>query len=66
MRTETDTCQELATIKAQLERYQAVFGDVSTLPQDSQNLEEQLRTKTDEIRRLQLLDEQHREVSRPS
>jgi E3 ubiquitin-protein ligase BRE1 len=65
MRTEADARRELATVKAQLERYQAAFGDASTLPQDLRKLEEQLRTKTDEIRRLEMLDEQHREVSHP-
>jgi E3 ubiquitin-protein ligase BRE1 len=63
MRAETEVRQQLASTTAQLAKYQTIYGDPSTLPPDLQNLEAQLRVKSDEISRLQLLESQHAEVN---
>ena len=60
--SEAEVRRELVSVKAQLEKYQAVYGDPSTLPPDIQKLEAQLREKSDEVEKHKLLDAQHREV----
>lgn len=46
----------------QLEKYQSVYGDSSTLPPDVQQLSEQLQRQEAEVLRLRLLDKQRGEV----
>ena len=63
LKAEAEVRQQLVTAMAQLERYQSIYGDPSTLPPDLQHLEAQLRSKAEEIQALKLLDKQHQEVS---
>jgi len=59
---EAEARQQLANVTKQLEKYQSVYGDSSTLPPDVQQLLDQLQQKEDEIRKLRLLDTQRGEA----
>jgi E3 ubiquitin-protein ligase BRE1 len=63
IQAEAEVRQQLASTTAQLAKYQATYGDPSTLPPDLQKMETQLRIKTEEIIRLQLLESQQAEAS---
>lgn len=65
MRAEAEARQKLAGAICELERYQSVYGKLSTFPPDTQSLAKQLQEKEDEIKRLKLLDQQ-REQSEAS
>ncbi|KII92834.1 hypothetical protein PLICRDRAFT_51174 [Plicaturopsis crispa FD-325 SS-3] len=58
MKLEADARQQLAAVTKELATYKSVYGDVSTLPPDSQALAEQLRQKEEELTRLRLLETQ--------
>jgi E3 ubiquitin-protein ligase BRE1 len=59
---EAEARQQLAGVTKQLEKYQSVYGDSSTLPPDAQQLSDQLRKKEDEMQKLRLSDIQRGEV----
>ena len=59
---EAEARQQLADVTKQLEKYQSVYGDSSTLPPDVQQLSEQLQRQEAEVLRLRLLDKQRGEV----
>ena len=59
---EAEARQQLADVTKQLEKYQSVYGDSSTLPLDVQQLSDQLQRKEDEVQKLRLLDTQRGEV----
>jgi E3 ubiquitin-protein ligase BRE1 len=63
MMAEADALQKLSEVTAQLEKYQTVYGDPSTLPPEVSNLADQLKQKESEIQRLRLLDTQRGQVS---
>jgi E3 ubiquitin-protein ligase BRE1 len=63
VKAEAEVRQQLASVTAQLEKYQTIYGNSSTLPLDQQELEAQLRLQSDEIHKFKLLDTQHRQVS---
>lgn len=66
MRAEAEARQKLAGAICELERYQSVYGKLSTFPPDTQSLAKQLQEKEDEIKRLKLLDQQREQVFEPS
>ncbi|KAF5380344.1 hypothetical protein D9615_004567 [Tricholomella constricta] len=59
MKAEADALQKLAEVQAELERYKAVYENPSFLPSDMSTLPEQLRQKEEELQRLRLMDIQH-------
>ena len=59
---EAEARQQLADVKKQLEKYQSVYGDSSTLSPDVQQLSDQLQQKEDEMQKLRLSDTQRGEV----
>lgn len=59
LKLEAEVREQLAQTQQQLQRYQGVYGVTSSgLPPDAQDLAERLRTKEDELRRLQLSEQQ--------
>ncbi|OSX66316.1 hypothetical protein POSPLADRAFT_1043769 [Postia placenta MAD-698-R-SB12] len=59
LKLEAEVREQLAQTQQQLQRYQRVYGVTSSgLPPDAQDLAERLRTKEDELRRLQLSEQQ--------
>lgn len=63
MKAEADALEKLSEVRSQLEKYQAVYGDPSTLPPDISVLARQLQQKEEEIKRLRLLENYHNQVS---
>lgn len=63
MKAEADALQKLSEVTEQLEKYQTVYGDPSTLPPDVSKLADQARQKESEIQKLRLLDTQRGQVS---
>jgi len=59
---EAEARQQLADVKKQLEKYQSVYGDSSTLSPDVQQLSDQLQQKEDEMQKLRLSDTQRGEA----
>ncbi|KIM91914.1 hypothetical protein PILCRDRAFT_809908 [Piloderma croceum F 1598] len=59
---EAEARQQLADVTKQLEKYQSVYGDSSSLPPDVQQLSEQLQRQEAEVLRLRLLDKQRGEA----
>lgn len=49
-------------VTKQLEKYQSVYGDTSSLSPDVQELSVELQRKEEEIKRLRLVDTQRAEV----
>ena len=62
-KAEAEVRQQLAHAASQLQKYEAIYGNSSTLPPDLQKLEAQLRLKSDEIEELKLKDFQRNEAS---
>ncbi|PFH53827.1 hypothetical protein AMATHDRAFT_136911 [Amanita thiersii Skay4041] len=58
MRSEAEARMKLAEVTAQLEKYQRVYGNSSTLPPDVSHLAEQLKQKENELQRLRLINTQ--------
>ena len=61
-KSEAEVRRQLAQIQKQLEKYQAVYGDVSSMPPDTAQLSEQLQRKNDELEKLRLQDKQREQV----
>jgi E3 ubiquitin-protein ligase BRE1 len=59
MKAEAEARQQLTVVTSQLERYQATYGEPSP---DIQQLEVQLRLKTEELRKLKMQEAQRNEV----
>lgn len=59
---EAEARQQLADVAKQLEKYQSVYGDSSSLPPDVKQLSDELQRKEDEVQKLRLLDTQRGEV----
>ncbi|THV02428.1 BRE1-domain-containing protein [Dendrothele bispora CBS 962.96] len=55
---ENDALQKLADVSAKLERYQAVYEDLTSMSPDVAKLTVTLQEKEDELHRLRLLDSQ--------
>lgn len=62
MKATAEAFEQLSAANAQLEKYQRIYGDLSTLPPDVSRLAEQLRTKEEEMERLRLSATQQTEV----
>lgn len=62
MKAEAEARQQLTLVTSQLERYQTIYGEPSP---DVQKLEEQLRLKSEELRKLKAQDAQRSEVCTP-
>jgi E3 ubiquitin-protein ligase BRE1 len=59
MESEAEARQRLTEAEQKLERYQAIYGEMSSaLPLDIHELAERLKEKDDEIQRLRLADVQ--------
>ncbi|KAJ6587101.1 BRE1 E3 ubiquitin ligase-domain-containing protein [Mycena vulgaris] len=65
MEAEADALQKLAAASSKLEKYEQMYGDLSTLPPDVAQLAEKIREQDDEIRRLRLMDAQHTKDKAP-
>ncbi|TFK44380.1 hypothetical protein BDQ12DRAFT_672875 [Crucibulum laeve] len=61
MKAEADALQKLSEVTSQLERYQKVYGDCSTLAPDVAQLAEQLKRKETELEQLRLSETQRAE-----
>lgn len=63
MESEAAARQQLAECSKQLDKYQAIYGEMSTaIPPDVHNLSERLRLKEDEIVKLRLAESQRAQV----
>lgn len=60
---ETEARQQLADVKKQLERYQSIYGDSSSLTLEVQQLLAELQKKEEELQKFRLLDTQRGEVN---
>ena len=61
-RNEAELRQQVDQLSKQLEKYQTVYGDASTMPPETAQLSEQLQRKQVEIDKLQLQDKQREQV----
>ena len=61
-RSEAEARQQLAHVQKQLEKYQAVYGDASSMPPDTAQLSKQLQSKQDELDKLHLQDKEREQV----
>ena len=59
---EAEARRQLAQVQKQLERYQAVYGDASSMPPETAQLSEQLQHKQDELDKLRLQDSNRDQV----
>ncbi|KAF8635226.1 hypothetical protein AX17_004001 [Amanita inopinata Kibby_2008] len=58
MKAEANTRQKLSEVTAELERYQRIYGNSSSLPPDVSQLAEQLQQKENELQQLRLVNTQ--------
>ncbi|KAL0956409.1 hypothetical protein HGRIS_002557 [Hohenbuehelia grisea] len=65
IRADAETKAKLEEVTAQLEKYQAVYGDASMLPPEIQKLSDLLQQKEAEIVRLRALEAHHQESEAP-
>ncbi|KAI0328649.1 BRE1-domain-containing protein [Cubamyces sp. BRFM 1775] len=61
-RSETELRQQVDQLSKQLEKYQTVYGDASSMPPETAQLSEQLQRKQVEIDKLQLQDKQREQA----
>lgn len=61
-RGEADVRRQLAQVQKQLQKYQAVYGDASSMSSDAARLSEQLQHKQAELEKLKLQDQQREQV----
>ncbi|KAJ8462214.1 hypothetical protein ONZ51_g11039 [Trametes cubensis] len=61
-RNEAELRQQVDQLSKQLEKYQTVYGDASTMPPETAQLSEQLQRKQVEIDKLQLQDKQREQA----
>lgn len=59
---EADLRRQVEQVQKQLEKYQAVYGDSSSLPPETAQLSEELQRKQDEIEKLRIQDKQREQV----
>ncbi|KAF7977744.1 hypothetical protein HWV62_2826 [Athelia sp. TMB] len=59
---EAEARQQLADVTKQLEKYQSVYGDSSSLPPDVQGLSQELQRKEEEVSKLRLAGTQRAEA----
>ena len=62
-KAEAEVRRQLAQVQKQLERYQAVYGDASSMSPETAQLSEQLQHKQDELDRLHLQDRNREQVT---
>jgi E3 ubiquitin-protein ligase BRE1 len=63
VKAEAEVRLQLEQVTKNLEKYQSIYGDASSLSPDMHKLSDQLRQKEDEIQRLRLLDAQRAQVT---
>ncbi|KAI1794073.1 BRE1-domain-containing protein [Ganoderma leucocontextum] len=61
-RGEADVRRQLAQVQKQLQKYQAVYGDASSMSSDAARLSEQLRHKQAELEKVKLQDQQREQA----
>lgn len=61
-RGEADVRRQLAQVQKQLQKYQAVYGDTSSMSADAARFSEQLRHKQVELEKLKLQDQQREQA----
>ena len=61
-KSEAEARRQLAQVQKQLEKYQAVYGDASSMPPDTAELSKQLQTKQEELDRLHLQEKEREQV----
>ncbi|EIW63378.1 BRE1-domain-containing protein [Trametes versicolor FP-101664 SS1] len=59
---EADLRRQVEQVQKQLEKYQAVYGDSSSLPPETAQLSEELQRKQDEIEKLRIQDKQREQA----
>lgn len=59
---EADLRRQVEQVQKQLEKYQAVYGDTSSLPPETAQLSEELQRKQDEVEKLRIQDKQREQV----
>ncbi len=60
--SEAEVRRQLAHVQKQLDKYQAVYGDASSMPPETAQLSEQLQRKQDELDKLRLQDKQREQA----
>ncbi|RPD59927.1 BRE1-domain-containing protein [Lentinus tigrinus ALCF2SS1-6] len=61
-KNEAEVRRQLAHVQKQLDKYQTVYGDASSMPPETAQLSEQLQRKQDELDKLQLQDKQREQA----
>ncbi|KAM5530764.1 hypothetical protein V8D89_015571 [Ganoderma adspersum] len=61
-RGEADVRRQLAQVQKQLQKYQTVYGDASSMSSDAARLSEQLQHKQAELEKLKLQDQQREQA----
>nr|VWO99564.1 E3 ubiquitin protein ligase (EC [Ganoderma boninense] len=61
-RGEADVRRQLAQVQKQLQKYQAVYGDASSMSSDAARLSEQLQHKQAELEKIKLQDQQREQA----
>ncbi|KAI0703349.1 BRE1-domain-containing protein [Cerioporus squamosus] len=61
-KSEAEVRRQLAHVQKQLDKYQAVYGDASSMPPETAQLSEQLQRKQDELDKLHLQDKQREQA----